>query len=985
MKTGKIPYFIILVLLTGINLYSRAGNIFLTNGGAGTKTGLTWNTAMDFTTYFNSYYGKVIPAGTHIYIKKGSYTISFPATNWAYINSGDILIQGGFPATASGTSLTGYDPVNNTTLITLTGASWIGSNGAPGSTTYNAEVKGLEITATGPAIFFNANIYGGQATILNIKFTDIYAHDFILGTPVVLNGLSASATAKFSNCVFNGNTNRAIYSGVSSAIPVTIDHCSFSGNSDADSHSGGAVLSQGPTTVTNSYFCNNTESYVGGGAIGNDYYTYAALPTTYTISNTVFVSNTSGQGGAIYNYNGTVNIQNCTFYNNSSNTGSGGAICLWAAIGSSTVSNCTFYQNKSLWSFLSEDNGGGAIYVGRGWSGSMAISNCEFVKNYTVSDKAGAVYLDNTKGSSITISNSLFNGNYNNNNPANTTANGADVLIYDYYLGIGTMTLNTDALQLAQQSNYKNYLRGTTVGYNFGSGNTFGNLVDHVGSPTLPSCPTFISITTLAISGSVWNDANNNVTFDAGESGTNAGGPLYVNLVDATTGSVLQSVLVASNGTYSGLNAPLGGDNYVLVLSTSAGSTTPGPLPANWKNTGESVGSNTATQSAIKGQIELPNTGSGALTGQNFGIIQCTVAITATASPPLVCASTPSAVNLSSTPSGGIAPLSYLWTGSGVTNTTSQNTTANPTASGTYSVKVTDALGCTATGTTANVTYDNTTPSVVPICVSGSSFRLTEQNGVAWTWTTTSGGRFYPDATYSVDKDSDVSHLQSPYIITVGDYAVQITDANGCTSGFSFTVSKATCNVLASNMQSFTGRRQGNTVNLQWQVAPGNNVKTYVVERSTNGQSFTLITTVQGTSATTYNYADDVSAIGCIRLYYRIRQAFTDGNSSYSTTATINCNENDVSQYVLKAYPNPVVSGGMVTVQYSLPAGVSRAQLVISNMLGGRDYSYTLSNTTPNLVSTIAIPVNNNMPAGVYFIRIAGDKWLSKTIKVIKQ
>ncbi|MBD2752971.1 beta strand repeat-containing protein [Spirosoma validum] len=124
-----------------------------------------------------------------------------------------------------------------------------------------------------------------------------------------------------------------------------------------------------------------------------------------------------------------------------------------------------------------------------------------------------------------------------------------------------------------------------------------------------------------SISGSVWNDADGSLTLNGSETGTNAGGPLYVNLVNASN-TVVASTSVGSAGSYSLLGVPTNVSGYKLVLTNSATSTTPGPLPTGWVNTGESVGAgNSATQSAALGQIEIA-IGTSAAVAQNFGIEQ---------------------------------------------------------------------------------------------------------------------------------------------------------------------------------------------------------------------------------------------------------------------------------------------------------------------------------------------------------------------------
>jgi len=358
-------------------------------------------------------------------------------------------------------------------------------------------------------------------------------------------------------------------------------------------------------------------------------------------------------------------------------------------------------------------------------------------------------------------------------------------------------------------------------------------------------------------------------------------------------------------------------------------------------------------------------------------------AISVAASNYLVCASPSGSINLTGTlTTTTTSPYSYAWTGNGVTNANSITTTATPTASGTYSVTVTDANGCTASGTTSTVIYDNTIPSVSPQC-SGASLSLFESNGSSWLWTTTSGGRFYPDASYSVNNDSDVSHLQAPYIKVAGNYTVTIVDGKGCSSSATIPVNASSCTVLASSITGLSAQRTGNTVALQWQATNSAAIKEFIVERSTDGNNFIIAGKVTVTNNSSYHFDDDVSLLGCIKLYYHIQETGTDNSSYTSNTVPVNCNGNDASQFVLNIYPNPVISGTRLTVNYSLPASVTKAQIVVTNVLSGQQYGYVLSNAGIGVNDT-TIPVSS-IAAGTYFVRIISDKWISKTIKIIKQ
>ena len=116
-------------------------------------------------------------------------------------------------------------------------------------------------------------------------------------------------------------------------------------------------------------------------------------------------------------------------------------------------------------------------------------------------------------------------------------------------------------------------------------------------------------------------------------------------------------------------------------------------------------------------------------------------------------------------PSGGTAPYSYLWSNGATT------AALNNVAGGTYSVIITDAHGCTATGT-ANITESTqltaTATKTDVACHGGGtgSIRLALGGGTApFTFLWSNGAT-----------TQDLSGLAA------GTYTVTVTDANGCTA-----------------------------------------------------------------------------------------------------------------------------------------------------------------------------------------------------------
>ncbi|MCC5668811.1 hypothetical protein LC653_34405 [Nostoc sp. CHAB 5784] len=141
------------------------------------------------------------------------------------------------------------------------------------------------------------------------------------------------------------------------------------------------------------------------------------------------------------------------------------------------------------------------------------------------------------------------------------------------------------------------------------------------------------------ISGTVFSDADADVTINGSDAGTNAGSAnLTIYAVD-TAGKVLDKATVAANGTYSFTKVPantsvtlrLSNDSTVAIGATAP---TASSIPGGWYYTGENKNGTVDGTIATLGNIALTTTTSN-LTNQNFGIRQ---AYTITADPaPTIC------------------------------------------------------------------------------------------------------------------------------------------------------------------------------------------------------------------------------------------------------------------------------------------------------------------------------------------------------------
>lgn len=130
------------------------------------------------------------------------------------------------------------------------------------------------------------------------------------------------------------------------------------------------------------------------------------------------------------------------------------------------------------------------------------------------------------------------------------------------------------------------------------------------------------------LSGNVWHDVNgmnDNLVNNTGPLMVPPAAPIptgmRITMVDANTGIVLRSTLVAGNGTFNFVNVAPG--NYTLVLSPLPGIPgQPSPfasLPSGWINTGEHLGLTPGRDAVINGKLTVSLTTFN-ITNANFGI-----------------------------------------------------------------------------------------------------------------------------------------------------------------------------------------------------------------------------------------------------------------------------------------------------------------------------------------------------------------------------
>lgn len=173
---------------------------------------------------------------------------------------------------------------------------------------------------------------------------------------------------------------------------------------------------------------------------------------------------------------------------------------------------------------------------------------------------------------------------------------------------------------------------------------------------------------------------------------------------------------------------------------------------------------------------------------------------------------------------------------------------------------------------------------------------------------------------------------------------------------------------------NFTGRGRGTNNLLTWKVAQEQNMRSYDVERSTDGINFTRIGSVLPTGNSEYSYVDDVSGLHASTYYYRLRSIDLDGDFRFSTIVRIKATINGL--YV--SATNPFSKKLQVTVD--APSN-DRLTIMITDFSG----KLLLKKEINVLEGTNAfeIPEAANFANGMYVMKVTGSEQ-SQTIKLIK-
>ena len=201
-------------------------------------------------------------------------------------------------------------------------------------------------------------------------------------------------------------------------------------------------------------------------------------------------------------------------------------------------------------------------------------------------------------------------------------------------------------------------------------------------------------------------------------------------------------------------------------------------------------------------------------------------------------------------------------------------------------------------------------------------------------------------------------------------------DANAASTGDRFMILFKANSTLPVQFTHINATQKGASVQVDWKVATEQNIKQYVVEKSTNGINFATIATQAANNIDNSSYtAMDNSPITGSN-YYRILSTDNSGKQQYSNVAVVKIGGKQSS---ISVYPNPIAGNVMNLQLENIAKGNYTIQLV--NTQGSVVMQTKLQHAGGSGTQNIDLP--STLSSGNYVLKAVDEKGVVFTEKVV--
>jgi len=341
-----------------------------------------------------------------------------------------------------------------------------------------------------------ANVVTFMGTNASVTIIEPAASPNVVTNQSVFAYGTGSLAGMFANLTIqNGRATQGGAFYDQAGADLVISNCIIANNSATNNPGrGGAIWNNASLTwptisLISTLFSNNTCGGVGGGGA-----VYAYNPTLF-VSNCTFTGNSATDIGGAISLAGSGNpatIVNTLFYNNTASTNAGGAVNL-VQYRSVMMSGCTLYTNTS-------GADGGALYLGG--QANATVVNTTFCNNTSTNGRGGGFYwFSNTGINTGVLYNCTFYRNTATNGGGAYFGNSGGIL-YSSIVASNTATtgLDPDIYQNSGNTWVTNSLIGITNGMgssvtmNGSSATTTNSSGNYGGSVATPANPGLLNL-----------------------------------------------------------------------------------------------------------------------------------------------------------------------------------------------------------------------------------------------------------------------------------------------------------------------------------------------------------------------------------------------------------------------------------------------------------------------------------------------------------
>jgi hypothetical protein len=213
--------------------------------------------------------------------------------------------------------------------------------------------------------------------------------------------------------------------------------------------------------------------------------------------------------------------------------------------------------------------------------------------------------------------------------------------------------------------------------------------------------------------------------------------------------------------------------------------------------------------------------------------------------------------------------------------------------------------------------------------------------------------------------------------VTVNDPAarrLRLVARAGTDSDIDSLVMTSSTAIMPVKFTGLSALESSGKVKLNWKIATEINTAKYVVERSSNGVTFTDAGDLQATNSSNYNWVDNTPANG--NNYYRIKGVDKDGIITYSTVVRVSVGRKNLDFNIA---PNPVRNKQVNVQVANLQQGTYRIN--VFNSVGQQVYAKSVTHLGGSATYQIELPTT--VKAGIYNLQLQdGETILNKKLVV---